>query len=49
MKEIFDYDSFHMGADEVHFGCWNSTERIVKRMKEQFDFKNDEKGNPLII
>ncbi|KAF5298995.1 hypothetical protein FQA39_LY11627 [Lamprigera yunnana] len=27
---IFQEDeTFHMGGDEVHFGCWNSTEEII--------------------
>ncbi|XP_021963248.1 chitooligosaccharidolytic beta-N-acetylglucosaminidase isoform X1 [Folsomia candida] len=28
MLKIFDNDLFHMGGDEVHFGCYNSSEEI---------------------
>lgn len=32
--ELFDYDTFHMGADEVKFGCWNKSDSIVEYMTE---------------
>ena len=34
MDDLFDYDSFHMGADEVHFGCWNSSEIITDHLEK---------------
>ena len=33
-RDMFRSDSFHMGADEVHFGCWNSSEVITDWMEE---------------
>ncbi len=29
------FDSFHMGADEVHFGCWNSTKEVTDYMDNE--------------
>ena len=31
--DMFDFDSFHMGADEVHLGCWNSSSDIAEYMQ----------------
>lgn len=31
--EMFKFDTFHMGADEIHFGCWNSSQLITETMK----------------
>ena len=33
--EIFDFDSFHYGGDEVDFRCWNSSEAVTKPMLDQ--------------
>lgn len=33
--DLFDYDSFHYGGDEVDFRCWNSSEAVTKPMLEQ--------------
>lgn len=33
MIDQFDPDIFHMGGDEVSFGCWNSTPSIVEWMQ----------------
>lgn len=33
MDDLFDYDSFHMGADEVHFACWNSSKLITDQLE----------------
>jgi hexosaminidase len=35
MLEQFDPVIFHMGGDEVHFGCWNSTDSIVEWMETE--------------
>ena len=33
--DIFgEFDTFHMGADEVKFGCWNDSQQIVDYMKD---------------
>ncbi|XP_063932961.1 chitooligosaccharidolytic beta-N-acetylglucosaminidase isoform X2 [Zophobas morio] len=35
MIKQFQPTIFHMGGDEVHFGCWNSTASIVEWMQNQ--------------
>ncbi|KAK2724709.1 chitooligosaccharidolytic beta-N-acetylglucosaminidase-like isoform X2 [Artemia franciscana] len=35
LKEAFSPDVFHLGADEVKFGCWNITEEIVDWLEDQ--------------
>ncbi|RZC43025.1 hexosaminidase 1 [Asbolus verrucosus] len=35
MLKQFQPDLFHMGGDEVHFGCWNGTESIVQWMQNK--------------
>ncbi len=30
--DIFAFDTFHFGGDEVHFGCWNSSEAVTGPM-----------------
>lgn len=33
--EMFSPSILHMGGDEVHFGCWNSSEMIVQWLQER--------------
>ena len=43
--DMFDFDSFHMGADEVHLGCWNSSSQITEFMENDLRLKDrDEQG-----
>lgn len=28
-------ETMHMGGDEVHFGCWNSTQEIIDLLKSR--------------
>lgn len=41
--EMFQFDSFHMGADEVNFGCWNSSHLITDYMDKK-GIKRDKSG-----
>jgi len=38
--DMFDFDSFHMGADEVHLGCWNSSSQITEFMENDLRLKD---------
>ena len=38
--DMFDFDSFHMGADEVHLGCWNSSSNIAEYMQNDLRMKD---------
>ena len=38
--DMFDFDSFHMGADEVHLGCWNSSSSIAEFMENDIRMKD---------
>ncbi len=41
--EIFGgFDTFHMGGDEVKFGCWNTSDSIVEYMKKNNMERTDE-------
>lgn len=42
MLKQFNPPLFHMGGDEVHFGCWNSTESIVEWMQNEQGWGNSE-------
>ena len=33
--DMFDFDTFHMGADEVSFKCWNSSARLKVQMRAE--------------
>ena len=33
--EIFEFDSFHYGGDEVDFRCWNSSQAVINPMLEE--------------
>jgi len=33
--EIFQFDSFHYGGDEVDFRCWNSSEAVTNPMRDE--------------
>lgn len=36
MNEMFNYpDSFHMGGDEVHFKCWESSANLTNWMNNR--------------
>lgn len=43
MLAIFDNDLFHMGGDEVHMGCWNSSSEITDWMTDN-DYGTDTAG-----
>lgn len=32
LYDLFDFDSFHMGGDEVRIKCWNTSEAVTKPM-----------------
>ena len=34
--EIFHFDSFHYGGDEVDFRCWRSEEAVTGPMEGQY-------------
>jgi hexosaminidase len=45
LYDLFQFDTFHMGADEVNFGCWNSSESIINHMAKDLTLKaRDEPG-----
>ena len=33
--DIFRFDTFHLGADEIHLGCYNSSEAITGYMEDR--------------
>ena len=37
MLSMFQPTTFHMGGDEIHVGCWNSSELITDWLQEQVD------------
>ena len=42
MVEVFSPDTFHMGGDEIHIGCWRSSERITNWLEDQGRGTTDE-------
>ena len=42
MMEVFSPDTFHMGGDEIHIGCWRSSERITDWLEDQDRGTTDE-------
>ena len=32
--DMFNFDSFHMGADEIHIGCWNTSDSIKRYLTD---------------
>ena len=34
MLGMFGVKQFHMGGDEIHLGCWNSSEDVVSWLQE---------------
>lgn len=40
--EAFSPAMFHIGQDEIHFGCWNSTESIVKWLEQEGKGRQEE-------
>ena len=35
MMEMFSPDTFHMGGDEIHLGCWRSSQEITDWLESQ--------------
>jgi len=35
MINMFGVEQFHLGGDEIHVGCWNSSSHIVKWLEER--------------
>ena len=35
MLAMFSPSAFHMGGDEIHVGCWNSSEDITQWLESQ--------------
>ena len=35
MLGMFSPSAFHMGGDEIHVGCWNSSEDITQWLESQ--------------
>ena len=33
--DIFQFESFHYGGDEVNLNCWNSSALVTKPMQDQ--------------
>ena len=46
--DIFHFDNFHLGADEVHMGCYNSSE-IVTNYMENNGIPKTEKGEQRLM
>lgn len=44
MVRGFKPDLFHMGGDEVLFGCWRSSKNITNWMKTEMNWTNSEEG-----
>ena len=40
--EMFQPSTLHMGGDEVHFGCWNSSDSVVEWLESQGKGRNEE-------
>eukprot|EP00092_Neocalanus_flemingeri_P015685 GFUD01016979.1.p1 GENE.GFUD01016979.1~~GFUD01016979.1.p1 ORF type:complete len:641 (+),score=196.19 GFUD01016979.1:63-1985(+) len=40
--EMFQPSTLHMGGDEVHFGCWNSSDSIIEWLKNEGKGRNEE-------
>ena len=44
---MFDFDTFHMGADEVSFKCWDSSDRLKGQMRAE-GLEPVEKGKNMV-
>lgn len=40
--QMFKPSTLHMGGDEVHFGCWNSSDSIIEWLKSEGRGRNEE-------
>ena len=42
IKDMNTRTTYHMGGDEVHFGCWNSSDSIVEWLNNEGKERNEE-------